>query len=89
MIIKRDSATNVRENDCLDAVRILLICSADLSVSMCGWLPSVSDRPHFRSNVVRKCVDWESPETWVSGRKTSSDAVLLRLQGRRSSTPVR
>jgi hypothetical protein len=67
---------------CLEAIRISLMCKADISVYTFRWDESVdTHRPLPKSNAEHKCVDWNALELWAHSRKTDLAPKLVRENG--------
>jgi hypothetical protein len=58
------------------------MCGANLGVYTFRWENDADpDRPLPKSNAERRCVDWESLETWAWSRKVDLRPTLLRETG--------
>ncbi|ORY16977.1 hypothetical protein BCR34DRAFT_597362 [Clohesyomyces aquaticus] len=66
---------------CLEALRMSVMCNADLSLYTFRWKAANDDRPYPKSNASRKCVNWDGVESWAMQRKVSLTPMLLRTTG--------
>ena len=61
---------------CLESLRQVVMCSADVSVYTLQWTPHNRHKPGVKVPQPHACTDWEALHKWMLGRGASlSDAV--------------
>lgn len=61
---------------CLESLRQVVMCSADVSVYTLQWTPHNRHKPAVKVPQPHACTDWEALHEWMLGRSASlSDAV--------------
>lgn len=63
---------------CLEALRLSLLCNADLSIYTLGWTNHSAIRPAVHIPNPNVCVDWEGLHGWMNGRSARlEDAIEM------------
>jgi hypothetical protein len=79
----------VASDNCLEAIRISIMCSADLSIYTFEWEGGDDDRPYPKSRSNRKCVDWDALHSWAHQNMVPLSPTLLRTTGRAEKVHMR
>ncbi|KAI2464124.1 hypothetical protein F4781DRAFT_414162 [Annulohypoxylon bovei var. microspora] len=61
---------------CLESLRQVVLCSADVSPYLLEWTPHSRFKPAVRVPQPHACVDWEALHEWMSGRAASLEDIV-------------
>ncbi|KAI1415269.1 hypothetical protein F5Y13DRAFT_196625 [Hypoxylon sp. FL1857] len=61
---------------CLESLRQVVLCSADVSPYTLEWTPHSRYKPAVRVPQAHACVNWEALHEWMSARAASLDDVV-------------
>jgi hypothetical protein len=62
---------------CIEALRVSVMCSADLGLYSFIWTGADATKPSARSTSPRKCMDWDTIDRWSRERMIPNTHIKL------------